>query len=322
MTSEALVALRRARGSSQRDAALAWGIAVNTIWRWEHDQRQIPLWIEKMFEREHPLLKKIEVLEKQVASLSSQIPHPGLARSAGPWLRSVGVGGRAQPAEAAVRCAPEIREGEESFAVLGVAIEDFLRDAKLRGAARTEENRREIGTALANRELARCGLCHAPASAVGMFTLSRRTPRGRMRAVFYGLCSACGRWPDYDASIEARIRNPRFGHWVELAAGEQAFPTVFERSEWLNQFSGSTQEFLRERVTHPERFGLDRCSLCRSRPLAVFGALNLWIGDADEMWVLYSLCHRCWRGDGHGRMKAKIRSRIAARDHEELNRNQ
>ena len=77
MTSEVLVALRRARGLSQRDAAVALCIAVNTLWRWENDQRQIPPWVEKRFALEHSLLKKIEVLEKPVASLSSQIPHLG-----------------------------------------------------------------------------------------------------------------------------------------------------------------------------------------------------------------------------------------------------
>jgi transcriptional regulator with XRE-family HTH domain len=100
MTAETLIALRRARRLSQRDAALAWGIAVNTIWRWEHDQRQIPLWVEKRFSLEHLLLKKIEVLEKQVASLLSQIPRPERRRMAG-----VVLGGRSSAARGGRRAA-------------------------------------------------------------------------------------------------------------------------------------------------------------------------------------------------------------------------
>jgi hypothetical protein len=80
-----------------------------------------------------------------------------------------------------VRRAPEIREGEESFAVPGTSIENFLGDAELRGADRRKPPRDR--DALANRKLARCGLCRAP---------SFRRRHVYLRA-------------DFDARIEARI---------------------------------------------------------------------------------------------------------------------
>jgi hypothetical protein len=73
MTAEALVALRKSRKLSQRTAALAWGVRPNTIYRWEAGLRPIPAWIERMFERERPLLKRIEAQEKEIATLLLQI---------------------------------------------------------------------------------------------------------------------------------------------------------------------------------------------------------------------------------------------------------
>jgi hypothetical protein len=72
MTVETLVALRRARGLSQRTAALAWGVAPNTVYRWEASLRPIPAWLERMVEREKPLLKRIESQEKEIAALLLQ----------------------------------------------------------------------------------------------------------------------------------------------------------------------------------------------------------------------------------------------------------
>jgi hypothetical protein len=135
-----------------------------------------------------------------------------------------------------------------------------------------------------------------------------------MRAVFYGLCTRCKRWPDFDARASARISagDARFGHSVELASDR---PASLERAEFLAQFSGPTQDFLRERVTFPERYGLDWCGCCLSRPMAAFGILNSGIPEADGLCTmfLYALCSACALGDGDVRMEAKIQSRIAAR---------
>jgi hypothetical protein len=69
MTAETLIALRRARKLSQRAAALAWGVTPNTVYRWEAGLRPIPAWVERMVERERPLLKRIESQEKEIAAL-------------------------------------------------------------------------------------------------------------------------------------------------------------------------------------------------------------------------------------------------------------
>jgi hypothetical protein len=69
MTTQALVALRRARGLSQRTAALEWGVRPHTIYRWESGLRPVPQWLERMAERERVLLSRIESQEKEIAEL-------------------------------------------------------------------------------------------------------------------------------------------------------------------------------------------------------------------------------------------------------------
>jgi hypothetical protein len=156
---------------------------------------------------------------------------------------------------------------------------------------------------------------------VGIFTAGDQVA-GRVRAVFYGLCFGYRRESDVDARVEARISTgDPIGHSVDLASGGQAFSPFLERAEWLKQFSEPTREFFRERVTHPERYGLEVCSRCRSRPMAVFGFLNLGIREADGLYSMFPYCLCCevsfgrWaQADGgagpiaHGRARDSIKT--------------
>jgi transcriptional regulator with XRE-family HTH domain len=73
MTVSALIALRKSRGLSLRSASREWGVTATTIYRWENGLRPIPAWIERMVERERPLLKQIESQEREIAALLLRI---------------------------------------------------------------------------------------------------------------------------------------------------------------------------------------------------------------------------------------------------------
>ena len=181
---------------------------------------------------------------------------------------------------------------EEAF-VRGVS-EFYLEDLERRGAAQTEENRAVVADALKNRKLALCGLCCARSSAVRMFAPVARPAAQGMRVVFYGLCFECECRLDIDVLVWERIEvGEPFGHAVELAS---AGLTSEELDELLlQQFPPETREFFGDRIIHPERYGLDWCSRCGTRPMAVFGFHNSGIPEAVGMYrvSLYALCREC-----------------------------
>lgn len=80
-----------------------------------------------------------------------------------------------------------------------------------------------------------------------------------------------------------------------------------ERDKFLAQFSGPVLEFMRERVTYPEQYGLDVCTLCRERPMAIFSTFFFHAADSLTL-VLGSLCRGC------AQMDAQAIALIAASD--------
>jgi hypothetical protein len=78
MTPAALLSFRKSRGLSLRSASREWGVTATTIYRWEKSLRPIPSWLARMFEREKPLLKKIEAQEKEISDLLLQIHRNSL----------------------------------------------------------------------------------------------------------------------------------------------------------------------------------------------------------------------------------------------------
>lgn len=97
----------------------------------------------------------------------------------------------------------------------------------------------------------------------------------------------------------------------DLREGEEAFASFHARVE---DFLAHPN--VREWIAHPERYGLDMCSRCGARPMAMF-----CFGEDSGGLFLFSSCIECL--GGHGERETVSPSRIArARGHQELNRTQ
>ena len=209
---------------------------------------------------------------------------------------------------------PSARTREPAIPV--VPVENIMPDLWARGAALTEANRAVVAGALQNRRLAYCGLCLAPAAAIGTFTLQHQFEARKIRVLVYGVCAPCRDQPDYETRVEARISaTGSIGYSVDLdlAPGRRHDSRTLERAEWIKQFPETVRELLWDRVSRPEQYGLDVCSCCQSLPMAMFGFYpEFRAADGTRHMLLYSLCFVCHMTDGHDRMEARAQSRGAA----------